>query len=127
MVLAKKQKPTTVKEYINSVPKKAQPKLRELRKIIKELCPNAEEGLKWGMPSFSYQRILVAYAAAKNHIGFYPTPDPIQKFAKELVNYKTSKGAIQFPMDMPLPISLIRKIIKFRVKECLIKNKKWKE
>jgi uncharacterized protein YdhG (YjbR/CyaY superfamily) len=78
------------------------------------------------MPAFSYHRILVMFAGFNHHIGFYPTPSALKAFAKDLSNYKTAKGSIQFPLDKPLPIALISRIIKFRVKECLNEDKKWR-
>ena len=120
------KKPTTMVEYISSAPKDAQKKLREMRIAIKASVPGATESLKWSMPAFSYDRILVTFAAFKNHIGFYPTPSPIKHFKKDLAKYKTSLGGIQLPLDKPLPIALIKKITKFRAQELKIKDKKWK-
>lgn len=79
------------------------------------------------MPAFSHQRILVAYAAFKNHIGFYPTPSAVKAFAKDLAKYKTAKGSIQFPHDKKLPLTLVKKITRFRVKESLKKDSRWKK
>lgn len=124
--MALSTKPVTVTDYIKAAPKEAQKKLREMRSCIKSAAPGAVEGLKWGMPSFSYTRILVTYAAFKNHIGFYPTPSAVKAFTKELAGYKTATGSIQFPMDKPLPVSLIKKITAFRVKESKEKDEKWK-
>ena len=119
-------KPKTITEYISISPKETQKKLREMQTAIRSAAPKATEGIKWSMPAFSYDRILVTFAAFKHHIGFYPTPSPITKFKKELVKYKTARGSIQFPLDKPLPISLIKKITKFRVAESLAKDAKWK-
>ena len=119
-------KPKNISEYIKPFPKETQKKLKEMRVVINACAPGAVEGLKWGMPSFSYNRILVNFAGFKHHIGFYPTPSAIRKYAKELSKYKFAKGSIQFPLDKPLPISLIKKITKFRVKESLEKDGKWK-
>lgn len=119
-------KPTTISSYISSAPKDAQKKLREMRTIIKVAAPGAMESLKWSMPAFSYKRILVTFAAFKRHIGFYPTPSPIKHFKKDLSKYKTSLGGIQFPLDKPLPIALIKKITRFRLKELNSKDRKWK-
>jgi len=118
--------PKTMTEYINAAPKEAQKKLREMRDCIREAAPGAEEGLKWGMPAFSYNRILVTFAAFKNHIGFYPTPSAVRAFEKELSKFNTARGSIQFPMDKPLPLPLIRKITAFRVRESLRDDKKWR-
>lgn len=119
-------KPSTISEYIALQPKESQKKLSEMREAILSSAPGAVEGMKWGMPSFSYKRILVNFAGFKHHIGFYPTPSAIEHFAKQLTKYKTAKGSIQFPLAEPLPIPLIKKITAFRVKESKIYDKKWK-
>jgi len=122
----KKTKPTTVTEYINTAPKEARQKLREMRATVRAAAPGAAEGLKWSMPAYSYRRILVTFAAFKHHIGFYPTPPAVKAFAKQLSGYKTASGSIQFPLDKPLPLDLIRKITAFRVRESVDDDKKWK-
>jgi len=122
----KKTKPTTVTEYINAAPKEARQKLREMRATVRAAAPGAAEGLKWSMPAYSYRRILVTFAAFKHHIGFYPTPPAVKAFAKQLSGYKTATGSIQFPLDKPLPLDLIRKITAFRVRESVEEDKKWK-
>ncbi|MGB7283643.1 MAG: DUF1801 domain-containing protein [Candidatus Acidiferrum sp.] len=122
----KKTRPKTIAEYIDAVPEEAQKKLRELRACIRKATPGAAESLKWGMPAFSYKRILVTFAAHKTHIGFYPTPSAVSAFAKDLSKCATAKGSIQFPLDKPLPLSLIRKIIAFRVRESVERDKKWR-
>jgi uncharacterized protein YdhG (YjbR/CyaY superfamily) len=119
-------KPTTISAYIKSAPKEAQPKLREIYICIKSAVPDANESLKWGMPAFSYKRILVTFAGFKHHIGLYPTPSAVKKFEKNLTKYKTAKGSIQFPLEKPLPILLIKKIVRFRIKECRDEDKKWR-
>ena len=118
-------KPTTIAQYINAAPKEARAKLREMRALIAASAPGASQSLKWGMPAFSYARILVTFAAFKRHIGFFPTPFAVRAFAKELKVYKTSKATIQFPLDQPLPKSLIKRITAFRVKEAKIRDAKW--
>lgn len=122
-----KSKPTTITEYISSAPKDTKKKLREMRTTIKAGAPGAVESLKWSMPAFSYSRILVTFAVFKNHIGFYPTPSAITKFKKDLTKYKTAKGSIQFPLDKPLPLPLIKRITAFRAKELRTEDKKWKK
>lgn len=124
--MEKGKKFMTVEEYISSNPKPVRTLLEELRSIIKIAAPKAEEVISYNMPAFKQNRILVYYAAFKNHIGFYPTASPIQVFKDELLNYKTSKGAIQFPMDKPIPASLVKKIVKFRIQEDLEKAKEKK-
>lgn len=118
-------KPKTVSQYIKQAPKEAQAKLHEMRKCLKKVAPKAVESLKWSMPAFSDERILFTYAGFKKHIGFYPTPSVIEAFKKDLEGYKFAKGSIQFPLDKPLPLALIRKIAKYRVKELAEKDAKW--
>jgi uncharacterized protein YdhG (YjbR/CyaY superfamily) len=119
-------KPTTIKEYITASPKESQKKLSELYTALRKAVPQATEGLKWSMPAFSYDRILFTFAAFKHHIGFFPTPSAMKAFTKEFKNFKTSKGGVQFPFDKPLPLTLIKKIAKFRAKESTEKDVKWK-
>jgi uncharacterized protein YdhG (YjbR/CyaY superfamily) len=119
-------KPQNIEQYIEAAPKEAQGKLREMLACIRKAAPSAKEGLKWSMPAFSYKRILVAFAGFNHHIGFYPTPSAVKAFAKDLNQYKTAKGSIQFPLDQPLPLALIDKITTFRVRESLEGDKKWR-
>lgn len=121
-----KQKPTSIQEYINTAPENTRDKLMQMVACIREAAPGAEENLKWGMPAFSYNRILVTFAAFRHHIGFYPTPSAVTEFEKQLTKFKTAKGSIQFPLDKPLPVTLIHKITRFRVMECVEADKKWK-
>jgi len=122
-----KKKPSTIEEYINDAPEELQERLRQMHTCIKEAAPGATENLKWNMPAYSYKRILVTFAVYRNHIGLYPTPSAVQAFAKSLEKYKTAKGSIQFPHDKPLPLPLISKIVKFRVKESRLTDIKWKQ
>lgn len=108
---------TTVDEYFAALPEEIRGQLAKLRKAVKEAAPRAEEVISYGMPAIRQNGILVYYAAAKHHIGFYPTSAPIKVFKDDLVNYQTSKGAIQFPYDKPVPITLVKKIVKYRVLE----------
>ena len=119
-------KPKTIEEYIYSGSPELQEKLWELHDCIKAAAPGAKEELKWRMPAYSYQKILVTFAVFKKHIGFYPMPSAIKAFAKELKSYKTAEGSVQFPHDKPLPLSLIKKIVKFRVKESKEGTIKWR-
>jgi len=121
-----KARPKSITEYIDAAPKEAQKKLREMHASIRKSAPGATESLKWGMPAFSYRRILVTFAAHKTHIGFYPTPPAVSAFAKELSKFVTAKGSIQFPLEKPLPLPLIRQITAFRVRESIEKDEKWK-
>jgi uncharacterized protein YdhG (YjbR/CyaY superfamily) len=125
-MISTKTRPKTIDEYIQAAPKEAQKKLREMHACIRAAAPGAKEGLKWGMPAFSYRRILVTFAGFKKHIGFYPTPSAVTAFAKELSKFSTAKGSIQFPLEKPLPLSLVRKITAFRVKESVEQDKKWR-
>ncbi len=106
-----------IDEYIPGFPVDIQIILRQIRETIHKAAPNAEEVISYNMPAFKQNGVLVYFAAFKNHIGFFPTSSPIVVFKKELTGYKTSKGTIQFPLDKPMPLSLIKKIVKYRVKE----------
>ena len=111
-------------EYIASFPKDVQDKLESIRKAIKKEAPDAKEVIGYGMPTFKLEGNLVHFAAYKRHIGFYPTPSAIVAFKKELSRYKQSKGAVQFPIDEPPPIELVKRMVRFRVEENLAKAKK---
>lgn len=110
---------TGVEEYISKYPEDIQNILQQIRAAIKKAAPKSVEVISYGMPAFKQNKVLVYFAVGKNHIGFYPTPNPIKVFSKELEGYKTSKGAIQFPLDKKIPLTLISKITKFRVREDL--------
>ncbi|MEP7103089.1 MAG: DUF1801 domain-containing protein [Candidatus Dojkabacteria bacterium] len=121
-----KQVFTTIDEYIDKAPVEVQGKLKELRSFIKNLAPEAEETIAYQMPTFKLNGKGLAYFAAfKNHIGFYPFPSGVAAFKEETAQYVTSKGTIQLPLDKPLPLELIEKIIKFRIKENLEKKKSY--
>jgi uncharacterized protein YdhG (YjbR/CyaY superfamily) len=122
----KKAKPKSIDDYIDVAPEAAQRKLHEMRACIRKAAPGAEETLKYGMPAFCYQRILVIFGGFKHHIGFYPTGRAMKPFAKELAKFKTARGSIQFPLDRPLPLALIRKITAQRVRNSIEKDGKWK-
>ncbi len=126
MMNPKTARPATIAEYIHDAPNEARKKLREMRACIRKAAPGVKESLKWGMPAFSYHRILVTFAAFEHHIGFYPTPSAVKAFAKELSKFATASSSIQFPLDKPLPLSLIRKITEFRVRESLEEVAKWR-
>ena len=119
-------KPKTIEEYIGSAPAEVQERLWQLHETIRAAAPGASEALKWSMPAYSYQKILVTFAVFKKHIGFYPMPSAIKSFAKELKNFRTAEGSVQFPLEKPLPISLIKKIVRFRVKESKDGTIKWR-
>ena len=107
----------TVDEYISGCPEQLQAKLKELREAIRKAAPEAEEIISYRMPAYRLNGVLVYFASQKNHIGFYPTSSGVNAFREELAAYKTSKGAIQFPVDKPIPLKLVSTIVKFRVKE----------
>ncbi len=121
------KKPIGIDEYISGFPKETQKGLEQLRVTIKGVAPQADEVISYGMPAFKLNGMLVCFAAYTNHIGFYPTPSGIEAFKKELSIYKGAKGSVQFPLDQPLPLKLITKIVKFRVTENLQKAKTKKE
>jgi len=120
-----KNKPVTVDEYIAGFSEDTQELLKQMRECLRKVAPEAEESLKWSQPAFSFDTILFQYAAFKHHISLYPTPSAIKAFAKDLKDYKTSSSTIQFPLDKPLPLSLIQQIAEYRVKECIENNVKW--
>lgn len=114
--------PNSIDAYIANFPLDVQAILTELRATIRRAAPNAQEAISYQMPTFKLEGNLVHFAAFKNHIGFYPAPSGIAHFQKELSAYKTSKGAVQFPLNQPLPLKLIARIVKFRVKENLART-----
>ena len=109
----------SIDEYIAAFPEEIQKKLEELRVVIMASAPDAGEKISYQMPTFALKGNLVHFAAYKKHIGFYPTSSGIQAFKNELSIYEGSKGAVRFPIDKPLPLELISKIVKYRVAENL--------
>jgi uncharacterized protein YdhG (YjbR/CyaY superfamily) len=108
----------TVDEYVAALPKAAKERLEELRTAIRRAAPHSEEAISYNMPAFKANgSLLVWYAAFKKHVGFYPKASGIAAFKKELSAYKTLKGAIQFPLERPIPVGLVQKIVKFRARE----------
>ncbi len=112
-----------IDKYISGFPEEVQIILEEIRTTIRLAAPDAVETIKYAMPTFVLNGNLVHFAAFKNHIGFYPVPSGIEAFKKELSVYKGAKGSVQFPLDMPIPLGLISRIVKFRVNENLQKAK----
>jgi uncharacterized protein YdhG (YjbR/CyaY superfamily) len=110
---------TDIEEYIRAARPEVQDVLRKMRQVIKAAAPEATEAIKYGMPTFVFHGNLVHFAAMKEHIGFYPTSSPIVVFKEELSRYKTSKGAVRFPIGEPIPFGLVRKIVRFRAKQNL--------
>jgi uncharacterized protein YdhG (YjbR/CyaY superfamily) len=107
----------SVDEYINAQPENIKSLLEKLRQIIKQTVPSAKEVISYGMPAYKANGVLVYFAANKQHIGFYPTASPIVIFKDELTAYKTSKGAIQFPVKSGIPGTLVKKIVEYRIQE----------
>ena len=118
--------PANIDEYIKGWPKDIQAKLQAMRETIQKAAPDAEEAISYAMPTFKLNGNLVHFAAYQNHVGFYPVPSGMKEFEKELSVYKSGKGSAQFPHDQPLPLALVTKIVKFRVKENLGNPKKAK-
>ncbi len=114
----------TVDEYIKAQPKIVAQKLKILRSVIKISAKGATEVISYNMPAYKLNGILLYFAGYPSHIGFYPYPSATKALEKELSKYKTGKSTVRFPLDKPLPINLIKKIVAFRVKEKLSKNKK---
>lgn len=112
----------TIDEYIAAFPQNVQSILKDIRQAIRDSAPEAVESISYQIPTFKLNGNLVHFAALKNHIGFYPTPTAIDEFKKELSNYKVSKGTIKFPIGEPIPFDLIKRIVKFRVRENLDKR-----
>jgi uncharacterized protein YdhG (YjbR/CyaY superfamily) len=109
--------------YIARQPEEVRRKLEVLRATIRKSAPLAKEAIKYGIPTFTLEGNLVHFAAFKNHIGYYPAPSGIQRFKEELSAYKIAKGSVQFPINESLPLTLIGRIVKFRVKENVQKAK----
>ena len=107
-------KPETIDSYINGFPPETQVLLQQLRQTIHSAAPDATEKISYGMPTFYLNGNLVHFAAYQHHIGLYPAPSGIEAFQKELHSYKHAKGSVQFPIDQPLPLDLIRRIVTFR-------------
>jgi uncharacterized protein YdhG (YjbR/CyaY superfamily) len=111
------KQPKDTSAYIATFPKETQVLLQSIRSIIQKAAPKAEEVISYGMPAFKQNSVLVYFAGYQKHIGFYPTSSPIKKFGAELAPYKTSKGAVQFPLDKPIPATLVTRMVKYRVEQ----------
>ncbi|MBN2009854.1 DUF1801 domain-containing protein [candidate division KSB1 bacterium] len=123
---SKKNNPTTINEYIAQFPHEIQQLLESMRQTIRNAAPDAQESISYQIPTFKLNGNLVHFAVFKNHIGFYPTPAGIDAFKDEMMKYKLSKGTVQFPIDQPLPLDLVRKVVLFRMKQNLEKKLKKK-
>ena len=111
------EQPASIDEYIAAFPPEVRAKLERIRAAIREAAPEAKERMAYRMPAFSQDGDLAFFAAFKAHIGFYPLPAAMEAFRERLAPYKTAKGSVQFPLDRPLPVDLIRRIVEFRVRE----------
>ena len=109
----------TIDGYLRQFPPEVRKKLAELRSVIRECAPCAREKISYGIPTFDHEGNLVHFAGYAGHIGFYPGAAGIESFHKELAGYRTSKGTVQFPLERQLPFALIRRIVKFRVRQNL--------
>lgn len=107
----------TVDEYIKQFPAATQTKLRQLRKTIKAAAPKAEEAVSYGIAGYKYLGVLVYFAGFANHVSVYPAPRSAPEFKKELAGYKGGKGTVQFPLDKPIPLELVKRIVLFRKKD----------
>lgn len=114
----------SIDEYVARFPEDVRRRLEQMRRAIREAAPEAKEGISYAIPTFHLNGNLVWFAAFKSHIGFYPRPSGIAAFKKELARYKQAKGSVQFPYDEPLPLALVSRIVKFRVKENLSEGTK---
>jgi len=118
-------KPATIDEYIGGFPTEVQQVLEEVRETIRQAAPGATEGISYAMPAFSlHGSYLVYFAAFKSHIGLYALPTAHKAFEEDFSHYKTGKGSVQFPLNKPMPLELIGRVVKFRVKENAEKAKK---
>ena len=119
-------KPSDIDEYISGFPRATQKLLIQLRAAIKSAAPEAVEAISYGMPAFKLNGMLVWFAAHTNHIGFYPRASGIEMFKTKLTAYKSAKGSVQFPLGKPLPVTLIKKIVRYRATENLMRSRRKK-
>lgn len=116
----KPARPATIDEYIADCPRDVQQLLEQIRATVKKAAPAARECISYNMPGFKLGKLYIAhFAAFKNHIGFYPVPTGHAAFEEELSHYKTGKGSVQFPLDKPLPLGLITRMVEYRIKNSL--------
>lgn len=113
-----------IDEYIADFPDDVQASLQTIRKAIQKAAPQAAEDIKYGIPTFILNGNLVHFGGYKSHVGFYPAPMGIEAFEKETEPYRAGKGTLQFPLDKPMPLELIEKIVKYRVEQNLVKKKR---
>ncbi|SRR6266404_5246725 len=111
------KKPKDVDEYIAGAPEEVRDKLVQIRQVVHQAAPDSLEKLSYGMPYYGLNGRLLYFSYFKDHVSLFAMPSAITKFEKDLTGYKTSKGTIQFSLDKPLPLALIKKIIAFRTEE----------
>ena len=115
----------TVDEYLAGVPEPGRSTLKKIRAVIRSAAPVAStEGISYGMPMFKYKGLLAGFAAFADHCSLFPGASPIETFKKELEPYSTSKGTIRFPLDKPLPATLVKKLVKARIAQIASKKKR---
>ena len=119
----KKTTSSNIDEYIESFAGNIQKLLKQMRATIHKAAPEADETMSYGIPTFKLNGNLVHFAAFKNHIGFYPAPSGIEAFKKEVAPYEAGKGSLQFPLEKPLPLQLVTKIVKYRIQENMQKSR----
>ncbi|OLC31933.1 MAG: hypothetical protein AUH31_01635 [Armatimonadetes bacterium 13_1_40CM_64_14] len=119
----RKKAPKNIDDYIEDFPKNIQRLLRKMRSAIRKAAPQAQETISYRIPTFTLRGYLVHFAAFKHHVSFFPTSSPMRAFKRELSSYRVSRGTIQFPLERPLPLTLVRRIVKFRVRENLARYK----
>jgi uncharacterized protein YdhG (YjbR/CyaY superfamily) len=117
-------KPKDVDEYISTFPAGTQAVMEQIRAAIKKAAPGAQEIISYSMPAYKLSGVLVYFAGYDKHIGFYPTPDGIDAFKAELAGYKSAKGSVQFPLNQPMPLALITKMVQYRVNEDMARSNK---
>jgi uncharacterized protein YdhG (YjbR/CyaY superfamily) len=115
--------PATIDEYIAGFSEEVQVILRQMRRVIRKAAPEAEEAIKYQMPTFVLHENIVLFAAFQKHVGFYPAPSAVAHFKDELAVYRSAKGSVQFPLDQPIPIALIERMVAFRVDEAKARQK----
>jgi uncharacterized protein YdhG (YjbR/CyaY superfamily) len=116
-MIGTKSQPKTIDEYVSSYPENVRSMLEEVRKILHQEAPEAQETIKYQIPTFTLSGNLMSFAAYKHHIGLYPVPSTTAALKKEIAPYRAAKSTLRFPIDKPLPLSLIRKVVKQRVKD----------
>lgn len=117
---------TDVNSYISGFPAGTRKLLKQLRDAIRKAAPDADELISYGMPAYKYHGVLVYFAGYQKHIGFYPTPSVIKQFTERISQYKYSKGTVQFPLDKPIPVTLVTRMVKCRIQENLARAAKKK-